>query len=184
MTKHILILEGSPRKKGNSSTLAAQAANGAREAGAEVESVYLQGLKIAPCNSCDACRKSGVCTIKDDMQELYSKLAAADGLILASPIFWFTYSAQLKTCIDRWYALWNGDHNFMKGKPAGVILTYGDSDLFTSGGINAIHTLDTMFDFLGAKADWLYGSLMDIGDAEKDAGFMASALALGKRIAS
>jgi multimeric flavodoxin WrbA len=184
MTKHILILEGSPRKKGNSCTLAAQSAIGARQAGADVESVFLQRLKIAPCNSCDACRKTGVCTIKDDMQMLYPKLAEADGLILASPIFWFTYSAQLKTCIDRWYALWNGNHDFMKSKPAGVILTYGDTDLFTSGGMNAIHTLDTMFDFLGAKVDWVYGSLMDIGDAEKDAGLMASALALGKKIAA
>lgn len=184
MTKNILILEGSPRKKGNSTTLAEQAANGARESGAQVESVFLHGMKIAPCNSCDACRKNGICTIRDDMQEIYPKLINADGLILASPIFWFTYSAQLKTCIDRWYSLWNGKHDFLKGKPVGVVLTYGDTDLFTSGGINAIHTLDTMFDFLGAKVDWLYGSLMDVGDAEKDPELMARAITLGKKIAS
>ncbi len=182
MTKHILILEGSPRKNGNSCTLAEQAAKGVRADGGEPDVVFLQGLKIAPCTSCDACRKNGICTIKDDTQTLYPKLAEADGLILASPIFWFTYSAQLKTCIDRWYSLWNGKHDFLKGKPVGVILTYGDTDLFTSDGINAIHTLDTMFDFLGAKVDWVYGSLMDIGDAEKDPELMAGALALGKKI--
>ena len=68
--KNLLILEGSPRKKGNSNTLAAQAAAGATELGAQVETIYLHGLKISPCNGCNACVKTGVCTIKDDMQEL------------------------------------------------------------------------------------------------------------------
>jgi multimeric flavodoxin WrbA len=184
MAKQILILEGSPRKKGNSSTLADQAANGAREAGAEVESVYLQGLNIAPCNGCDACLQNGICVINDGMQDLYPKLAAADGLILATPIYMYTFTAQLKICLDRWYALWNGNNRFLKGKQVGIILTYGDSDLYTSGAINAIHTFETMFRIFEARVFWVYGSLMDIGEVNNDVELMRKAFVMGKKIAS
>jgi multimeric flavodoxin WrbA len=184
MSKNILILEGSPRKRGNSNMLAEQAAAGAREAGAQVEVVSLHGLKIAPCNGCDACLKTGICTIKDDMQDLSPKVSNADGLILASPIYWYTYSAQLKTCIDRWYALWNGRNDAFKGKPVGFVLTFGDIDVYTSGAINAIYTLDSMFRFLEADiAGWVYGSLMDIGDAAKNPELMQRAYRLGMKIA-
>ncbi len=182
MTKQFLILEGSPRKKGNSNTLAAQAAAGAVESGAQVETVYLNSMKISPCNGCDACRKTGVCTVKDEMQTLYPKIIAADALVLASPIYWSTFSAQLKTCIDRWYALWNGKHDLFKTKPVGIILTYGDSDVYTSGAINAIHTFETMFRFLEARIEFVYGSLMDVGDAEKNANLMKQAFEMGKRL--
>ena len=69
---------------------------------------------------------------------LYPKLLAADALVLASPIYWFTCSAQLKTCIDRWYAVWNCEKALPKGKPVGIVLGYGDTDLHNSGGINAM----------------------------------------------
>ena len=185
MSKRILILKGSPREHGNSSTLADRAADGAREAGAEIESVYLHQLDIRPCDGCDFCIETGACIINDDMQPLYPKLLSLDALILASPIYWFTYSAQLKLCIDRWYALWNNHHDYLRGKPVGIILTYGDVDLYTSGGINAIHTFETMFQFLQAEiVGWVYGSVMDIGDAPKQPELMEKAYQLGKKLVS
>jgi multimeric flavodoxin WrbA len=184
MTKQLLILEGSPRKKGNSHTLAARAADGAKELDAQVETVYLHGLKISPCNGCDACLKTGVCTVKDDMQTLYPKITSADALLLASPIYWYSYTGQLKVCIDRWYSIWNGNHDLFKGKPVGVILTFGDVDVYTSGAINAIYTLDSMFRFLEADiAGFVYGSLMDVGEAEKAPDLMKQAFELGKKLA-
>ncbi len=102
MVKNILILKGSPREKGNSATLADRAATGAVDAGAQVESIYLHGLDIRACDACNLCN-DGKCVIEDDMQPLYPKLAAADAILLASPIYWFTFSSQLKLCIDRWY---------------------------------------------------------------------------------
>ncbi len=99
------------------------------------------------------------------------------------PFYWFTYSAQLKTCIDRWYSLWNYKHDAFKNKPFGVILVYGDTDLYTSGGIHAIHTFETMFRFLQARVvGWVYGSLMDVGDAQKHPGLMEQAFQLGQRL--
>lgn len=184
MNKKIIILKSSPREHGNSSTLAEQVAAGARECSATVESFWLHDMNIHPCDGCDFCRETGVCVIKDEMQPLYPKLLAADAIVLASPIYWFTYNAQLKMCIDRWYALWNFKHDAFKGKPFGVVLTYGDSDLYTSGGINAIHTLETMFRFLKADvAGWVYGSLSEIGDAQKQPDLMEKAYHLGKKLA-
>ena len=103
--KQILILKSSPRKRANSSILADQVAAGAREAGAAVESFDLHKLNIRPCDACDFCQGAAECVINDDMQMLYPRLRAADSIVIASPVYWFTLSAQAKLCIDRWYAL-------------------------------------------------------------------------------
>ncbi len=183
MSKYILILQGSPRVKGNSNTLAGRLAEGVRESGAEVESAYLHGMHIRPCDGCNECVQTGVCVLKDDMQALYPKLLKAEAIVLASPIYWFTYSAQLKTCIDRWYALWNYQHEAFKGKPFGIILTYGDEDLYSSGGINAIHTMETMLRFLRAEvAGWVHGTANDEGDVLQQPELMEKAYRLGKKL--
>jgi multimeric flavodoxin WrbA len=185
MTKSIIILKGSPREKGNSATLADQVAAGARDSGAQVESFYLHGMDIRPCDGCDFCLETGACVIKDDMQILYPKLLTADAVVLASPIYWFTFSAQLKTCIDRWYSVWNYKNDLFKSKLFGVVLTYGDTDLYTSGGINAIHTLETLFRFVQVEvAGWVYGSLSEVGDAQKHPELMEKAYRLGKKLVS
>ncbi len=119
MTKpYILILKGSPREKGNSSTLAEQAAAGARQAGAEVECFDLHKLDIHPCDACDICQgvSEGDCAIQDDMQMLYPKLRQAHAILIASPVYWFTLSAQTKLFIDRWYALQGSQGNELAHK--------------------------------------------------------------------
>jgi len=179
----ILILKSSPRKNGNSSVLADQVAEGAKKLGADVEVVSLPELDIRPCDGCDFCTETGVCVVKDEMQPLYAKLLAADAIVLASPIYWFTYCAQLKVCIDRWYGLWHFKQDAFKNKPIGIVLTYGDTDLYTSGAINAIHTFETMFKFLQARiVGWVYGSLTDVGDAQKHPELMEQAYQLGERL--
>jgi multimeric flavodoxin WrbA len=184
MSKRILVIKSSPRQKGNSNVLAEQVVEAASQAGAQVESIHLHGMDIRPCDGCDSCRETRVCVVKDEMQPLYAKLLAADALVLASPIYWFTYSAQLKTFIDRWYAVWNSKHDFIEGKPVGIVLSYGDSDLHNSGGINAMHTFETMFRFLQAEiVGWVHGSLDEVGDAHKHPELLEQARQLGKKLA-
>jgi multimeric flavodoxin WrbA len=183
MTK-ILILKGSPREKGNSAILADRAAHAARDAGARVESIYLHGLDIRACDACDEC-KNGQCIIEDDMQSVYPKVAEADAFIFASPVYWFTYSAQLKLCIDRWYGYQSSGWKEVGHKKFGIILTYGDTDLDTSGGINAIHTFETMVRYLkGEILGIVHGSLSDVGDAEKHPELLQQAYDLGKKLAT
>ena len=184
MSKKILILKGSPRERGNSSVLAGQVAAGARAAGAEVESIYLHGLDIRPCDGCDLCN-TGACVIEDDMQALYPKLEAANAIVLATPVYWFTISAQLKLCIDRWYGFQSTSWKQVRGKQFALVLTYGDTDLYTSGGINAIHTFETMCRFLKAEViGMVYGTANDIGDVEKQPELMERANKLGQKLAT
>ncbi len=185
MSKSILILKGSPRERGNSSILADQIAAGARAAGAEVESVWLHGLEIQPCSACNGCGgPGGRCVVQDDMQALYPKLAAAGAIVLASPVYWFTMSAQLKTCIDRWFGFQGTGWQELKGKQFAIVLTYGDTDLNSSGGINAVHTFESMCRFLrGEIVGTVHGSLMSAGEAEKKPALMREAQKLGEKLA-
>ena len=105
MTK-LLALYGSPRRKGNTATLLKRAVQGAREAGAEVEEVYLRDLKMSPCLEIYACKNSGRCAIKDDFQKVRDRMMVVDGLMLASPIFFYTVSAHTKILMDRCQSMW------------------------------------------------------------------------------
>jgi len=186
MSKQILILKGSPRERGNSATLADRAATGARAAGAQVESIYLHSLDIRPCDACDLCREPGsTCVIEDDMKPIYPMLAQADAILLATPVYWFTVSAQLKLCMDRWYAFQSSKWGDIRGKPFGIILTYGDTDLYASGGINAIHTFETMARFLDGKiVGIVHGSVNDVGDVDKHPELLEQAYHLGETLAA
>ncbi len=104
--KKLVCIFGSPRNDGNSDILLNNAIKGAETSGVYVEKVIIRDLKIAPCNSCGGCREKGVCVIDDDMQRIYSKLVDADGIIVASPIYFMGVSAQLKAFIDRCQAFW------------------------------------------------------------------------------
>ena len=183
MNKFVLVLKGSPRENGNSNTLAEQVVIGAKEAGAEVESFLLHQMDIRPCDACDVCQETGVCIIKDDMQRLYPLLEKADAIVIASPVYWFTLSAQTKLCIDRWYALESPQGSTLRGKQIGILLTYGDTDLYTSGGINAIHTFESMFRYIGAEIKGMvYGSANKIGDIEKQPDLLQKAYRLGLQL--
>jgi multimeric flavodoxin WrbA len=102
----ILAIYGSPRRGGNTSLLLSRAVEGAREAGAEVEEIVLRDLKMSPCLEIYGCKKAGRCVIQDDFQGLYDKIGECDGLILASPIFFYTVSAHTKILMDRCQSFW------------------------------------------------------------------------------
>jgi len=103
---NILAIYGSPRRKGNTSLLLKNAVKGAIEAGAEVEEIILRDLKMSPCLEIYGCKKTGRCVIQDDFQQVYDKLLSCQGLMLASPIFFYTVSAHTKILMDRCQSLW------------------------------------------------------------------------------
>lgn len=184
-SKQILILKSSPRRRANSSLLADQVAAGARDAAAAVESFDLHALDIRPCDGCDFCQGAAAagCVINDDMQMLYPKLRAADGIVIATPIYWFTLSAQAKLCIDRWYALEGPDGSALAGKQLGLVLTYGDTDPYTSGAINAIRTFQDMCRYLKAEITGIvYGTASTPGAVENQPELLEQAFQLGLRL--
>jgi multimeric flavodoxin WrbA len=184
--KNILILKGSPREKGNSSLLADEVIKGAQKSGAEVDSYLLHYMDIRPCDACDACQESGdgICIIMDDMQLVYTKLLKADVIVLVSPVYWFSYSAQLKLCIDRFYALATPKGSLLAGKQFALILTYGDTDPYTSGAINAIHSFQDMCRYISAPiAGIIYGSSTKVGEILGQRSVMDQAYNLGEILA-
>ena len=102
----ILGISGSPRKGGNTDLLLDEALEVAREKGAKTKKITLSELNFSPCMECENIRKDGVCILKDDLQMLYSEIENSDGIILASPIFFGSISAQTKMMIDRFQCLW------------------------------------------------------------------------------
>ena len=105
--KHILILSSSPRKKGNTQLLCEQFQKGDEAAGHAVTLVRLADKKIGFCRACDACMKNGgVCVQDDDMTEIIRQFQQADVVVLATPIYFYGISAQLKAFIDRTYPIW------------------------------------------------------------------------------
>jgi multimeric flavodoxin WrbA len=103
----VLGIAGSPRRGGNTDLLLAEFMKGAAGQRAEVKTIILNNLKISPCQHCDACLKTGICKIKDDMQTIYPELEQADIIVLASPIHFMGVTAQMKEMIDRCQALWS-----------------------------------------------------------------------------
>ena len=186
-TKQVLVILGSPRKKGNSSTLAARISRGAESAGAEVETLFLQALKISPCRGCDTCQKSDSkgCAIKDDMQKIYPKLVSADAWVIASPVYWFTMSAQTKMFMDRCYALTAYKENPFAGKRIAIAMSYGDVDPVKSGCVNALRTFQDAFRYTGSKiVGMVYGSALEAGEIANNKALMQEAEELGKRLVS
>ncbi len=106
MALAVLAIYSSPRAGGNSDILLKEMLRGVREEGAAVEEVFLRDRSIAPCLACGSCNDTGICIQQDDMQALHVKLESADRLIVASPVFFYGVTAQLKAMIDRCQALW------------------------------------------------------------------------------
>lgn len=105
MEKKILVIEGSPRVGGNTDLLSDEFIKGAKENGNIVEKIYLQKKKINYCVDCEMCRKNGgKCVQKDDFQEVCDKIIEADVLVIVSPVYYYSVSAQMKTLIDRTYS--------------------------------------------------------------------------------
>jgi len=183
--KKVLILMGSPRKTGNSAVLAEHLANGAMGVGAHVETLYIHGMDINPCTGCDECQGEDAngCVINDGMQDVYGKLREADSLIFASPIYWFSVTAQLKMVIDRIYAVGGGDKNIFTGKTLGVLLAYADSDPFTSGAINALRMFQDISAYLGTViAGAVYGSAFEAGEIAGNSEVLKQAHELGEKL--
>jgi multimeric flavodoxin WrbA len=184
--QRVMVVLGSPRKNGNSAILANKCVDGAREAGAEVESVFLQGLKIAPCNACDACIKNPKtgCVIKDDMIPLYKKIEQATVIVFVTPTYWFNMSAQLKLFIDRAYAMRPGPGKYaFSDKKVGIIMTFADVDPFAAGAVNALRSFQDMCKFVGADlVGCVYGSAENPGDISKNDTIIQAAFDLGKKL--
>lgn len=184
--KKLLVFLGSPRMESNSALLANEAIRGAEETGAEVEVFKLSEMDMHPCQGCKICRKMKdrvLCAINDDMNMMYQKILEADAMLFATPIYFYTMSAQTKMFIDRFYAF-GGDGGYKnRGKKIGVVASYGGSDAFSSGAVNAFRTFEDAFKYM--KCDvvgFAHGSAKEIGQIVEDTKAMGKAYQLGIKL--
>lgn len=122
---NVLIFTGSPRKNGNSSILASEFQRGAEEARHKVTVFEGAFKKVHPCIACDHCMSSGDCVFDDDYKAIAKDLIAADVIVFASPVYYFAMTAQIKACIDRFYAY---NTPIAGKKKAYLLLTFADTN--------------------------------------------------------
>jgi multimeric flavodoxin WrbA len=164
MAKKIVVLNGSPRKNGNTSALVNAFTKGAEENGNSVVNFFVSEMNIHPCKGCCAGGKNpdSPCTQKDDMDKIYPKFKEADIVVLASPLYYWNISGQLKCAFDRLYAVAETDKNY-KGPPKNCILIMAAEG---NGFEEAIRFYNGLVKYLGWKSigQILAGGVVNIGD--------------------
>lgn len=184
---NIVAIYGSPRRNGNTATLMRQAVAGARSVGAAVEEVVLRDLKMSPCLEIYKCKDTGRCVIQDDFQKVHELMMTTDGMMLASPIFFYSVSAHTKILMDRCQSLWVKKY-WIDQIPPGK-WTVRRKGLFISAGATkgkklfdgTLLTVRYFFDVLDMSL-WrslLYRGLDFEGDAEKHPDYMEEAFEAG-----
>lgn len=168
----------SPRKRSNSWVLLDEALTGAKEYEAETEMVTVADMDIKPCDGCLSCHKTKQCHIKDDMQEVYPKVLAADGLVFATPVYFLNLTAQAKTFVDRLYVLYR--NQLLVNKVGGAIAVtsrIGHSQVWSF--FNLFFALNRM-----VMADFVAGFARERGDIRRDKHAMKAARELGHLVVS
>lgn len=167
----IVGIVASPRKGGNTEILVGEALASAKEMGADVELLTITGKNLAPCDGCEACRKTGRCIVNDDMQEIHSKLLTTDGVVFGTPVYFWGVTAQAKAIIDRTYALLGSKR--LRNKVAGAIVVArraGGSKAFSM-----LHDFFNMHRMILAGAALGYTEEEKISRTERGGGVIACA---------
>ena len=167
MGKNIVILNGSPRKTGNTAALVQEFARGAREAGNTVTEFFLDGMDIHGCKGCFGGHSGRACPCvqKDDMNQIYPAVKESAVVVLASPLYYWNLRGQLRTAMDRLFALEEGEGNLLRGNGRSSALLmaaegHGFEDVLTYYG----HLMDHLrWKNLGHV---LAGGNMDVGDIQ------------------
>ena len=132
---HLVLLTASPRANGNSNILADAFINGASEEGVKVTRYDLARLHVHPCLACNQCYQSGkACIQNDDFNEIAEAILNTDGLVLAAPVYWYTFPAQLKACLDRFYSFVIGERS-LKGKKTALLTCCEENSSDTFDGL-------------------------------------------------
>lgn len=153
---YILGLQGSPRKNGNTDHLLSLFLNESEDAGATVEKIFVSGLKLSPCRGCLHCEEKGACIFSDSAmtEDIYPKIRQADLIVMATPVYFYAMTAQLKLLLDRCQMFWSRKYRFKLNDPGyknkkGLLLSVAASSgksLFTGIELCA----DYFFDAVGA----------------------------------
>lgn len=160
-------MNGSPRQKGNTSALVKAFTEGAESVGHTVTEFFLGGMDIHGCKGCFGGHSSKECPCvqHDDMDKIYPVVKDSDVVVLASPLYYWTMSGQLRTALDRLFALEEGDGNLLRGNGrSSVLLMAAEGHGFEDAVLYFDHLMEHLrWNNLGKV---LCGGVMDVGDAQ------------------
>lgn len=178
----VIGIVGSPRKNGNTELLTKHTLRAISQEGLDTELIRLAGLKIEPCTACMACKKQETCSIKDDLFPIYRRMKEADGIILASPVYYGSATSLIKALMERvgYIARWNGEPFDGKvGGPLVVARRAGKNFTFAQ--------LTLWFQILGffipGSTYWNVAIGRDEGDVKQDEEGLETAWTFGKNVA-
>lgn len=184
MTK-ILGIVGSPRKGGNTHVLVSRILEGAREGGADTETILLGELRIRECDGCHACWRGKPCSKDDDMATLYPKIMECDAIVLGTPVYWYGPTALMKGFIDRFvYFNCPAHRKCVRNKPAVIAVPYED---------DSDRTADLLVRFFRKSLDYLEMRLVGKvlapgvtkrGEVRRRKGSMDEAFREGRKLAA
>jgi|WetSurMetagenome_2_1015567.scaffolds.fasta_scaffold210956_2 multimeric flavodoxin WrbA len=188
--KNVVIIFGSPRKNSNTHILVKEARKGLADNGVSSEIFYLNEMNIKGCQACYYCKRKNVsdCAVKDDMQKIHEAIHKADGILVASPIYFGGVTAQTKAWLDRLFPFIGMNVNSLmaKGKKAAFIFTQNQPapELFA----NCIDSFKMMMGFIGFEVkDSLLAYNLDKGYkpmVTENKEFMSKAYELGRDLLS
>lgn len=185
----VLGINGSPRIGGNTDILLDKVLEGARSKGALTEKTILNELKFSPCQECADIKDDGGCILGDDMQQLYDKIRTTDVLIIASPIFFGSLTAQTKMMIDRFQCAWKAkfvlkkDIGYKKVKGAFISVEGSDRKDFFENAKSIIKNLFAIVN-IDYKAELFCSRIDDKGDIQKRTDCLEKAFKLGVKMVS
>lgn len=182
MGKSVVILNGSPRRNGNTSALVKAFTQGAEGAGHQVTEFFLDGMDIHGCKGCFGGHSDRECPCvqKDDMAQIYPAIRGCDVVVFATPLYYWNMSGQIRTATDRLFALEEGGENLLRGHGRGGVL------LMAAEG-NGFEDVTLYYDHLMEHLRWknlgkvLCGGVMNVGD-NKGRKELDDARELGKSI--
>lgn len=178
----VVAIVGSPRKDGNTEILSAHALKAIADEGIDTEVIPLAGKDIKPCNACMACAKAEQCSIKDDLFPIYEKMKAANGIILASPVYYGSCTALLKALMERTGFISRHSNEAFRGKVGGPLVVAR-----RAGHNFTIAELDFWFHILGmvvpGSTYWNIAFGREKGEVSKDEEGMKTVWNFGKNMA-
>ena len=178
----VIGIVGSPRKNGNTELLTAHTLKAISEEGLDTELIRLAGLDIKPCNACMACKDQETCSIEDDLFPLYLRMKEAEGIILASPVYYGSATALIKALMERagYISRWNGDA--FRGKVGGPLVVAR-----RAGKNFTIAQLTYWFQILGffipGSSYWNVAIAWEKGEVEQDEEGLKTCRNFGKNVA-
>lgn len=183
--KQILGVVGSPRINGNTHVLVTKILEGAKQAGAKVDIIFLNNLNIKECDGCHTCLNGKQCNKNDDMINVYPKIIESDVIIFGTPVYWFGPTGLIKLFLDR-FVFFNSPDNRkkIKNKSVVIVVPFEEDNFETVAPLISIFEKSFQYLEMSLVEKLIVPSVTKRGEVSEKKGIMKNAFKLGERLAS